>query len=241
MTSGPTLVVAGLPSAGKTTICRLLAGHIGGILVPEHNDWIGGSQNFPPAPRNVEEKIAKQEFFLSIDLARARWAAERRVRGETVLSDSDFLAPLAHNFAERWLLPELDIYEWMVDRYSRLLLDQDLWPADAYIYLDVPLGERIMRRRLDTRLRADFFFEEPFASNMRLFYETILCGDSGLRAAWLPYDAPLEVEEARAAEAARRLLSESDPPEVERLVAALRRSVDVVGDRRVPEGASRPV
>jgi deoxyadenosine/deoxycytidine kinase len=235
------MVVAGLPSAGKTTICRLLARDTNGLLVPEHNDWIGGSQNFPPAPSNIDEKIAKQEFFLNIDLARARWAAERRAEGEAVLSDSDFLSPLAHNFAERWLLPELDIYEWMVERYSGLLLEEALAPADAYIYLDVLLPERRRRRRLDSRVRADFFFEEPFASNMRLFYETILRGDSGLPAAWLPYDAPLEVEEERAAEAGLVLLSESDPPDVERLVAALRRSVGVVGDRRIPEGASRPV
>jgi deoxyadenosine/deoxycytidine kinase len=240
VSAGPTLVVAGLPSAGKTTVCRLLAERMNGILVPEHNDWIGGSENFPPAPRNHDEKIAKQEFFLNIDLARGRWSAERRTEGELVLSDSDFLAPLAHNFAERWLLPELDIYAWMVETYGKLLKEGALAPADAYVYLDVPLEERERRRRLDSRVRADFFFEEPFASNMRLFYDTIFRGDADLNAAWLPHDASVEVEVERAEEAARRLLAESRPTEVDRLVAALERSVDVIGDTRIPAGASRP-
>lgn len=154
---------------------RRLSTASGIAVIPEHNDWIGGSKNFPPVPKTVEEKKAKQRFFMNIDLNRERWAQDHSHLVDTIVADADFLSPLAHNYAERWLYPELDVYPWMVSEYSSALLSGALTSADLYIYLDVPTVTRRERRSVDVhRKRNDVFFSGPLPENMRRFYRSLL-------------------------------------------------------------------
>lgn len=197
--AGRLVVIAGLSATGKTTLVRRLEEASDVAVVPEHNDWIGGSQNFPKVPTTLAEKQAKQEFFLNIDLERYKWAKERVDQGRLVVCDSDFTSPLAHNYGERWMIPDMDIYPWMVERYIEHMEHGRLAPADGYVYLDATLEERSARRAADAgvRKRNDMFFGEVFPADMRRFYHALMHPDSPRRvlpAEWVAYPAPAEAQ-----------------------------------------------
>jgi len=127
------IVISGLPASGKTALIKGLIDLNSEIaIVPEHVDWVKGK--FPPNPTNKQEKIDKQKFFLDLDIERYKWAEDKLKTHDLVISDTDFLSPLAHNFAERHLLPDFDIYDWMVEEYSANLKSGDLGLPDLYIY-----------------------------------------------------------------------------------------------------------
>ena len=137
---GKLVVISGLPASGKSTLIRELKEQYNIISVPEHNEWVKGK--FPKVPENIEEKIEKQKFFLNLDIARYNWAMEHIDKAEIIISDTDFTSPLAHNYAERWLLPDFNIYDWMVDEYIEQIQNKKLGLADYYIYLDVSYENR---------------------------------------------------------------------------------------------------
>lgn len=87
-------------------------------------------------------------------------------KADIIISDTDFTSPLAHNYAERWLLPDFNIYNWMVDEYIHQLEMKNLGLADYYIYLDVSFEERLKHREEDFqrtgRKRNDMFLRSPF-------------------------------------------------------------------------------
>jgi deoxyadenosine/deoxycytidine kinase len=226
-TASKHIVLSGLSASGKTTLVRRLAEHPSVAIVPEHNDWIGGSDNFPKAPKTIEEKQAKQRFFLRIDIERHRWMLEHRDCVRVIVSDADFTSPLAHNYAERWLYPELDVYAWLVETYCQLLERSVLAPAGFYIYLDPAFEERGSRRAADmNRRRNDMFFTEPFPTRMRRFYWILMHPDSPravLPALWHRADRPADVEAEhlwRAIE--ERVVDPTREIDVERLVWTLR-------------------
>ena len=199
MTNGRRFVLAGLSATGKTTALRALAKSPDVTTVPEHNDWIGGSQNFPKAPKTIEEKKAKQRFFLQIDLELQKWVTAHLGEHPYIISDSDFTSPLAHNYAERWLIPELDIYAWLVETYCEMLQSGQLSPASLYIYLDATLEQRRERRlsEMTVRRRNDMFFTEPFPTRMRRFYWVLMHPDSPravLPACWHSHDGSCDEE-----------------------------------------------
>jgi deoxyadenosine/deoxycytidine kinase len=166
------IVFCGLPASGKTTIINRLKELFKDlIIVPEHNEWVNG--NFPPKPTNIEEKIKKQEFFLDLDIKRYEWAKER-LDNKLVVSDTDFLSPISHNYAERALIPDLNIYNWIVENYTKALNNGLLGLPDLYIYLDSKPENRLLKREQSLnetgRKRNDIFFTEPFPTLMRDFY-----------------------------------------------------------------------
>lgn len=196
---GKLIVISGLPACGKSTLIRKLQEKYNIITVPEHNEWVKGK--FPKVPENIEEKIEKQKFFLNLDMARYNWAMEHKDKADLIISDTDFTSPLAHNYAERWLLPDFNIYDWMVDEYLKQLNLKQLGLADYYIYLDVNFENRLKRRESDLqdtgRKRNDMFFTNPFPQNMRQFYYIMINDKSPRRclpSAW--YDNCKSTEEA---------------------------------------------
>jgi deoxyadenosine/deoxycytidine kinase len=224
------IVVAGLSASGKTTLVRRLREEPGVLVVPEHNDWIGGSDNFPKVPTTLDEKRAKQQFFLGIDLERQRWVTAHSEKARLIVSDADFTSPLAHNYAERWLIPAMNAYPWLVDTYGALLDRGELVPAHLYVYLDVSLQERQGRRQGDVdRRRNDMFFTEPFPTRMRRFYYTLMHPRSPaalLPSVWLDGDKAFDTVFARVREA---ITAHSDrlaePTNMGRLLSALRATV----------------
>lgn len=229
---GRHFVFSGLSASGKTTVVNLLGKDPRVAVVPEHNDWIGGSQNFPKAPTTIEEKKSKQEFFLNIDQERHRWVVEHQPNMKFIISDADFTSPLAHNYAERWRYPDLDIYAWMVDRYCELLERGDLAPASFYVFLDATLHERNARRASEfaRRKRNDMFFTGPFPDHMRHFYWILMHPDSpraALPSHWHQHRDSSAVEVARI----RTMLDEqaaepSQLTDISRLVDTLRSTVN---------------
>ncbi|HLE11655.1 MAG: hypothetical protein A2504_00485 [Bdellovibrionales bacterium RIFOXYD12_FULL_39_22] len=196
MANGKHIVICGQSASGKTTLVNYLAKKYSCPIVPEHVDWIGGSKNFPKSPNTIVEKKAKQKFFFDLDVERYNWTKNELEHSPLVISDADFTSPLAHNYAERWFYPELDVYGWMVETYSELLRKKILAPADAYVYLDVSLEQRIVRRKseMNNRKRNDVFFKEPFPSNMRQFYFLLMNSGSTKKAVtstWIKYDGLL--------------------------------------------------
>jgi deoxyadenosine/deoxycytidine kinase len=223
------VVIAGLSASGKTSLVQSLSGVPGFQMIPEHNDWIGGSKNFPPIPQTVEEKKAKQLFFLDIDLNRERWAQEHSNAAEVIVADADFLSPLAHNYGERWLYPGLDVFGWLVDQYTSALTSGQLVPADLYVYLDVSTEERRQRRAGDIRRRRnDVFFSGSLPDDMRRFYRSVLHPNSDracLPAIWHENDNTIDVT----AEMLVRVLKALQPrvtQEVDRLTHTLRAVVN---------------
>jgi deoxyadenosine/deoxycytidine kinase len=219
-------VFSGLSASGKTTMAKMLAKHPGVEMVPEHNDWIGGSHNFPKAPNTVDEKRAKQEFFMRIDLERHKWVEDHSEQAKMIISDADFTSPLAHNYAERWLYPKLNVYEWLVDSYCKRLKSGELAPANFYVYLDPDLDERRRRRGSDTgRRRNDMFFTEPFPTRMRRFYWTLLHPVSpraALQGFWHPYLGSAECEEGRLWEWLQKRTATAPPRiDIDRLIEVL--------------------
>ena len=103
-------------------------------------------------------------------------------KADIIISDTDFTSPLAHNYAERWLLPDFNIYNWMVDEYIHQLEMKNLGLADYYIYLDVSFEERLKHREEDFqrtgRKRNDMFFTQPFPQNMRRFHYIMINNQS---------------------------------------------------------------
>lgn len=196
---GKLIVISGLPACGKSTLIRKLKENYNVITVPEHNEWVKGK--FPKVPENIEEKIEKQKFFLNLDIARYNWAMENKEKADIIISDTDFTSPLAHNYAERWLLPNFNIYNWMVEEYIQQLNNQQLGLADYYIYLDVSFENRLARRQSDLentgRKRNDMFFTNPFPQDMRQFHYIMINNESPrkcLPSTW--YDNCKKVEEA---------------------------------------------
>ncbi len=171
------IVISGLPASGKTTLINNLIDINADIaLVPEHVDWVKGK--FPPTPTNKQEKIDKQKFFLDLDIERYKWAQDKLQTHDIVISDTDFLSPLSHNYAERVLLPEFDIYEWMIEQYSNALKAGNLGLPDLYVYLDTSLDKRNEFRASDMeRKRNEMFFTSPFPENMREFYYQLMHGE----------------------------------------------------------------
>lgn len=196
---GKLVVISGLPASGKSTLIRELKEKYGVISVPEHNEWVKGK--FPKVPENIEEKIEKQRFFLNLDIARYNWAMEHLDKTDIIISDTDFTSPLAHNYAERWLLPDFNIYDWMVDEYIEQLKAKKLGLADYYIYLDVSFENRLKRREEDFqnsgRKRNDMFFTNPFPRDMREFHYIMINENSHrkcLPSTW--YDNTKDIREA---------------------------------------------
>ena len=226
---GKLIVICGLPATGKTTLVRYLSQLPDVIMVPEHNDWIGGSQNFPKVPNTLEEKKEKQRFFLHLDIERNHWAYNHLNDASIVLLDSDFTSPLAHNYAERWLKPHLNVYEWLVENYCDCLNRRELVPADGYIYIDASLEQRIERRLSDTnRKRNNIFFTEPFPTNMRHFYFSIMHPDSSrstLPTTWYNYSRPLHEEIENIQLIIERFLHRSTLVDIKALKTALRGTV----------------
>lgn len=128
------------------------------------------------------------------------------------MADSDFTAVLAHNYAERWLYPDLDVYPWLVQRYVGLLEAGELVPASGYLCLDVTLEQRVERRKKDwpDRRRNDMFFQGRFPERMRRFYWMLMHPD-----AW---DGLLDV--------VSDLSAQRHGPCMESLITALRATVD---------------
>ncbi len=168
------IVISGIPASGKTTLINNLIDIDSKIaLVPEHVDWV--KSEFPPKPTNKQEKIDKQQFFLALDIERYKWAKEALKTHDIVVSDTDFLSPLSHNYAERILMPEFDIYEWMIEQYSKALKSGDLGLPDAYVYLDTSSNRRHKYRATDIeRKRNEMFFTSPFPENMRESYHILM-------------------------------------------------------------------
>ena len=196
---GKLVVISGLPASGKSTLIRELKEQYNIISVPEHNEWVKGK--FPKVPENIEEKIEKQKFFLNLDIARYNWAMEHIDKAEIIISDTDFTSPLAHNYAERWLLPDFNIYDWMVDEYIEQIQNKKLGLADYYIYLDVSYENRLKRREEDFqksgRKRNDMFFTNPFPRDMREFHYIMINNNSPRRclpSTW--YDNTKNINEA---------------------------------------------
>ncbi len=190
------LVISGLSAAGKTTLVQALGRLDSVLVVPEHVDWIGGSKNFPRFPENIQQKKDKQRFFMDLDRQRFQWVQDHLTQADIIVTDTDFTSPLAHNYAERWLYPELDVYNWLVDEYGAMLRKGEVGLADAYIYLDVPLEDRKKRRRKDwpARRRNDLFFKEPFPDQMRYFYWSLMHSNSpraALCCDWLLHEQPV--------------------------------------------------
>lgn len=198
---GKLIVISGLPASGKSTLIKNLKEKYNIITVPEHNEWVKGK--FPKVPENIEEKIEKQRFFLNLDIARYNWAMEHIDKADIIISDTDFTSPLAHNYAERWLLPDFNIYNWMVDEYIHQLEMKNLGLADYYIYLDVSFEERLKHREENFqrtgRKRNDMFFTPPFPQNMRRFHYILINNQSPrkcLPSVW--YENNKTVDEAAA-------------------------------------------
>jgi deoxyadenosine/deoxycytidine kinase len=229
MPDGKLIVVSGLSATGKTTIVRALSRFLGVPALPEHNDWIGGSRNFPRAPVTRDEKKAKQHFFLEIDRERYRLARDLLRREELVLCDSDFTAPLAHNYAERWARPDLDVYDWLVQLYGDSIDRREVGPAHAYLYLDASLDRRRERRAADVdRSRNGAFFQAPFADGMRRFYHAMMHPDSprrALNAAWFPYEGGQEEALPILANLLESLTTPVRPTDLDRLKSSLRSTV----------------
>ena len=193
-------VIAGLSATGKTTIVNRIGRSGIAMTVPEHNDWIGGSHNFPKTPTTIKEKKDKQDYFLNIDLERYKWVKRHELHNKLIISDSDFTSPLAHNYAERWLYPDLDIYAWLIEKYCHLIENGQIKPADMYFFLDSTLIERKERRAIQyqQRRRNDIFFSGRFPSDMRKFYWILMHPDSPravLPCLWHPYHNNLDIEE----------------------------------------------
>jgi hypothetical protein len=167
-------VLSGLPASGKTTLVRFLGAQPKSVTVPEHCEWSNSRLLIPPQPKTLTEKKNKQLFFFQIDLKRAAWARSQ-AGAHHIICDSDFFTPLAHNYAERKLFPDLDVYPWLVDLYLEALSHGKLCIADLYIFLDPPSNLRAERRAADvTRKRNDVFFQPDFASSMRDFYHHLM-------------------------------------------------------------------
>jgi hypothetical protein len=225
-------VFSGLSATGKTTIVNRIGNSGLAITVPEHNDWIGGSHNFPKSPNTVNEKKEKQDFFLNIDLNRYKWAKDSIPSKKIIISDSDFTSTLAHNYAERWLYPHLDIYEWLVEKYCCLLEDELLKPADLYFFLDSTLTERKARRAIQyqQRKRNDIFFSGRFPNDMRRFYWILMHSDSPrsvLPCLWLSYHDDIDIEEKQIREKITYWLSRKPPQiNISQLVSVLRSTIN---------------
>lgn len=230
-TNSKHVVLSGLSASGKTTLVQRLAEHPGVAIVPEHSDWIGGSQNFPKIPNTIEEKRVKQQFFLRIDIERQRWVREHRDKVRVIISDADFTSPLAHNYAERWLYPELDIYPWLVETYCEQLERGELAPASFYIYLDATLQERVSRRigQMNRRRRNDMFFAEPFPTRMQRFYWILMHPDSPravLPGLWYRADQPADTVAEDLWQTLKGRASElTSPVNVEHLARILRSTI----------------
>lgn len=188
---GKIIGIVGLPATGKSTLAGRLSQIPGVIEVPERTEWLRQSQNFKKNPVTIEDKKATQELFLEIDCERYRWAQNCLDKADIILCISDFTFPLAYMYAERWLVPEMDLYEWLVGKYCRLIDQGKIGIAHSYIYLDATLYQRQNRRKLDkNQPRSDLFFEAKFSANMRRFYYEImhpLSDRKVLPAVWYDY------------------------------------------------------
>lgn len=241
---GKHIVISGLSATGKTTLLRHMGQLSDVITVPEHIDWIGGGKNFPKAPLTIEEKKEKQRFFLQLDIERNRWARQHLNKARIILSDSDFTSPLAHNYAERWLHPHLDVYEWLIETYCECLYRGELVPADGYIYLDATLEQRVARRQSDTnRKRNEIFFTKPFPDNMRCFYFSIMHSSSPrsvLPTTWYNYSGVLHEEIKNILQSIEQFSHHHTSVDIEKLKQSLRSTVSDSPQRNSAEITEQP-
>jgi deoxyadenosine/deoxycytidine kinase len=195
---GKLIGIVGLPATGKSTLVKHLSQIPGVIEVPERTEWLCKSQNFKKIPVTIEDKKAKQELFLEIDCERYKWAQNCLDKADIILCISDFTFPLAYMYAERWLLPEMDLYEWLVEKYCSFIDQGKVGIAHSYIYLDATLYQRQNRRELNkNQPRSNLFFEDRFSANMRRFYYDLihpLSDRKVLPAVWYDYSHSCDEE-----------------------------------------------
>lgn len=228
MKKGNVIVLAGLSATGKTTLMNWLSAQHGWLQIPEHKEW-RTKHNKPSSVSTIEQKKQKQLFFYDIDRDRSEWARNKAAQGMTVVADSDFLSPLAHNFSERRQTPELDVYPWLVDLYTAALLSDQLTVGDAYVYLDASLNTRKARRVTDNgRQRNSLFFESDFAQRMREFYYLFLypCSEQRiLNSTWLSYDKSFDEVAPAANHEISELLHKCQQINLHNLIKLLRSTI----------------
>ncbi|HEX2786408.1 MAG TPA: hypothetical protein VHP32_00750 [Ignavibacteria bacterium] len=170
---GKVIVLSGLSASGKTTLAKLLSNELGLHYVEEHKEWIN-KVGVIKKPLTLQQNQEKQLFFLEIFSHRQGHVNNLVNKGINVICDSDFTSSLAFNYAFKFVNPELNVYEYIKNKYIESLEKNFIELADAYIFLDCTDETRNTRRSNDNlRTRNDLFFTDDFSSHERDFFVNI--------------------------------------------------------------------
>ena len=168
------IVVSGLSASGKTTLTEALSGS-GICHVPSASTMRRERYEFADVSSSKEDSLRKQEYYFELDKKANGIARELNKCGRTAVCDRDYLSALAHNYAIHKTNPEVSVYPWMVERYTKALKDGELVVPDFHVFLDVPLEERRERAIKETgRDRDSCFFDPEFCRHYLDFYRGAL-------------------------------------------------------------------
>ena len=172
--NGPRLISLDGPSAsGKSTLARRLAASFDLEVVPELRDWVKG--RFPPRPLTLDEHLARQRWFLQVDLERHQFAADAMDGGKSALIDR---GPLEH-FRFQYACAAAG--QWppaivVLDEVARAIRAGGLRLPELVLFLDASRDNCMARQSADQqrRIRGRDSFDEKFFGAEREFMLDVL-------------------------------------------------------------------
>lgn len=161
--------IEGVSFAGKSTLLKNFGTLSNISIIREHDEYIGGGQNFPPPAHDYLTARTNREFFIDLDILRWRDVAQALIEKDTVIVERGPLSCMAYIYAARHFT-EFDILDDLFIFYDDVFTRNEIDHPTGYIYLDVSINT-IHKRYAEIDYDFGLLVDKKMVALMKEFYE----------------------------------------------------------------------